>query len=81
MTTRTHSRFPWKKTFATSALILISASLVLSLLYAILSATGNTKNPVTTTLVIVWGAIFGGLLVFLWISRIIGYIKRRKDEE
>lgn len=63
-----NKKFPWKKAFVSSTIILMVFLLVLALLYTIVNNTANKKN--IWIIFPIWGgALFLGLLSY-WIYQI-----------
>ena len=74
-----HTKFPFRKCIVASIVILIVASMVLTLLVSI------TKNQPDDTLgfilMVVFLSVFSALLLGYWIYQIVRYIGIRKDEK
>jgi uncharacterized membrane protein YdjX (TVP38/TMEM64 family) len=75
----THTKFPWKKCWIATVVILIVATIALSLFYAI--ATNHPNNDKSWIFFLVWGIVFGLMLIMYWSNQIMKYIKTRKDEQ
>ena len=79
MTYEKHTRFPFKKCIIASIVLLIVASMVLTLLVSI------TKNQpddrLGFILLVVFLSLFSALLVGYWVYQIVRYIRTRKDEK
>lgn len=75
----THTTFPIKKCWIASLVILLVAVIVLGLLYAIVGNKSALKEK-SWIFLLVWGIVFGVMLVGYWIHQIRKYIKTRKDE-
>lgn len=74
----THTKFPWKKCIIATVVILIVAVIVLSLFYAI--AVNHRENDKNWIFFLVWGIVFGLMLLGYWLAQILKYIETRKDE-
>lgn len=74
-----HTKFPLKKCLIASVVILIVASLVLTLLLSI--TTNNPNDTLAFVLMIIFVSTFGCLLLGYWIYQIVRYIGIRKDEK
>ena len=71
--------FPWKKCLIASLVIVICAFIVLTLLYSIVQV--GKHNDKYWIFLLVWGLVFGTMLVVYWCVQITEYIKNRKDEK
>lgn len=79
MTYDKHSKFPFRKCIIASIVIVIVASIVLTLL---LSITKNQPDDrIAFILTVIFLSVFGALLLGYWIYQIVRYIGIRKDEK
>lgn len=70
-----NKKFPWKKAFVSSVIILMVSLLVLTLLYTIVNNTSNKKN--LWIIFPIWGgALLLGLLSY-WIYQIKKYHEKK----
>ncbi len=72
-------KFPVKKCLIATLVIILCAFIVLTLLYSIVQV--EKQNDKYWIFLLVWGVVFGGLIVFYWCFQIIKYLKNRKDEK
>lgn len=73
------SRFPIKRCLVASLVILLVALIVLTLLYGIISA--EKISDKSWIFFLVWGIVFGLMLIVYWLRQIFLYVKIRKDEK
>ncbi len=70
-----NKKFPWKKAFVSSVIILMVSLLILALLYTIVNNTANKKN--LWIILPIWGgALLLGLLSY-WIYQIKKYYEKK----
>ncbi len=70
-----NKKFPWKKAFVSSVIILMVSLLILTLLYTIVNNTANKKN--LWIIFPIWGgALLLGLLSY-WIYQIKKYYEKK----
>ncbi len=74
-----HTKFPLKKCMIATVVILIVASIVLTLLLSITKSQPN--DSIGFVLMIVFISVFGCLLIGYWIYQIVKFIGIRKDEK
>lgn len=73
------SRFPWKRCFVATVIILLCAVMTVGLLVTIRDFTNI--GDYNWIIILVWSLVFGGILVFYWNMQFIRFQKKRKDEK
>lgn len=69
------NKFPWKKALIGTLVILVVAVLTLSLFY---STAMNGENEYGWVYILVWGLIFGLILLVYWIHLILDNHRKNK---